>query len=89
MNAVNSFAEDGSVCEIPIPDKPWKLFAFDKEKKLYEQLLDAINSYNALVKGATDRRAELFGDIKFSHYTKRKNFSTIIIFSNYFQLLIF
>lgn len=78
INAVNSFAEDGSVCEIPIPDKPWKLFAFDKEKKLYEQLLDAINSYNALVKGATDRRAELFGDIKFSHYTKRNELIDIL-----------
>ncbi|MBO5662259.1 MAG: hypothetical protein J6S12_00130, partial [Alphaproteobacteria bacterium] len=78
INAVHSFAEDGSVCEIPIPDKPWKLFAFDKEKKLYEQLLDAINSYNALVKGATDRRAELFGDIKFSHYTKRNKLIGIL-----------
>lgn len=78
LNAINNFAEDGSVCEIPIPDKPWKLFAFDKEKKLYEQLLDAINSYNALVKGATDRRAELFGDIKFSHYSKRNKLIDIL-----------
>ncbi len=76
LDALRDFELDGTVQKIAIPDKPWKLFAFDKEKKLYAELVDIIVSYNEKIKNFMDSRIKVFGEYKFSRESKKHQLET-------------
>lgn len=72
LDALRDFELDGTVQQIAIPDKPWKLFAFDNEKKLYAELVDIIVSYNEKIKNFMDNRIKIFGEYKFGRAFKKQ-----------------
>lgn len=62
---LNNFKYHGKNVQIEIPEKPWRLFAFEQEKKLYGNLVDLIINFNDFVKKSIDERIKLFGEYEF------------------------
>ena len=66
------FLKTGNSIVIEIPKKPWKLFAFEKEKALYAELVDLINNFNNFISDAVEERIRLFGEHRFDANVKRQ-----------------
>lgn len=69
------FKKTGENIKIEIPEKPWRLFAFEKEKKLYETLVDMVNRFNRFVNSSIDERIVLFGEHRFDFTDKYRKLS--------------
>ncbi len=78
LEALNMFYSQGVAVELEIPEKPWRLFAFDKERKFYNQLVDVINKTNKYVKKSVEERNKVFGEHEFHMYEKLADVTNII-----------
>jgi len=60
---------NGKFEKLADPEKPWKLFGFDKEKKQYEELLGLIKSVNMYIEFVKDMRDKEFGQHEFNSWS--------------------
>ncbi len=69
---------NGNFEKLSEPEKPWKLFAFDKEKKQYEELLELINDVNLYMDYVKDMRNKEFGRYDFNSLSMQNELQTDI-----------
>lgn len=60
QTALNN-AFNGKYERLSAPEKPWKIFGWDKEKKQYEELLVLIDLVNNYIDSNKEKRDEIFG----------------------------
>ncbi len=71
LDTLNNATQNGQYQKLETPEKPWKLFGFDKEKKQYQALLDLVAQVNEFLDTARENRDNTFGDHNFSAYDKQ------------------
>ena len=75
LQKLEMFKKTGESIKLEIPEKPWRLFAFEKEKKLYGTLVGIINRFNKYVDTSVDERIVLFSEHRFDFAEKLRNLS--------------
>ncbi|MBQ2017657.1 MAG: hypothetical protein II208_04000 [Alphaproteobacteria bacterium] len=70
LTKLEQFKKTGEGIKVEIPEKPWRLFAFDKEKKLYENLVYLVDRFNKFVSTSIEDRINLFGEHRFNFTDK-------------------
>ncbi len=75
LDAVNNATQSGQYQKLEKPEKPWKLFGFDKEKKQYQELLDLVAQVNEFLDTARENRDNIFGEHNFSAIDKQNKLS--------------
>lgn len=75
LQKLEQFKKTGESIKVEIPEKPWRLFAFEKEKKLYGTLVGIINRFNKYVDTSIDERIVLFSEHQFDFAEKLRNLS--------------
>ena len=63
-------ADSGKYEKVSVPEKPWKVFGWEKEKKQYEELLSVIEQLNNHIDLYKEKRDETFGEHDFKLTTK-------------------
>ena len=75
---LDTWYRTGKFTQLEQPKKPWAIFASNKEKQAYKELIDLINEINKYIEQSTEHRMQIFGMHEFETTDKKHQYQELL-----------